>query len=467
MNKLVSSRSSFLVYWPVILFLFAAMIISFLFHMGILAFVLLIFLLLALVCRLWIRQAGQKIELKIMEEFDGLYPGEEGQIVFSIQNNKLIPVFRADLFFPLDREQCILPEEIRPVMEWEKPYLSELQACEDTVGVSSLESLSWYEGKTVRVTWTARKRGLYSNLGWSLRTGDGFGLGQSEQKLGREYQRDLAVFPAQVPVDVSFFMKNVWNSDTGTRGVLEDPSVIRSVRDYMPGDNIKHINWRLTARGLPLSVNVYEKILPQNAFLIFDGESFSGPDPHPEEMEEALSIIGSAAAALSERNIRCGLCLSKGDYDVKYRNTPVNAPLQDLLWALAACRPLPEETDESNKVTRQLPVFDRSFVEEESDYAGKCYYIVYDPDLADEELLERLGEGKVVVLSFIPGKAAQCFRREDIRRIRRSPGSEQAGQNARQEEDTVQSRLSTQQRDITAQGWHKTETEDKIVGGAV
>ena len=428
MNRLVSSRSSYLVYWPVIAILFAATIASFLFRLGILAFVLLIFLLLALICRLWIHKACQKIELKITSEFSGLYPGQEGQIVFSIKNNKLIPVFWADLFYPLDLRECMVPEYVRPALDWEKPVLKELHASEETVGESHIGAMSWYEGRTVKVKWTARKRGIYSNRGWSFRTGDGFGLGQEEQKLGSEYYRDLAVFPARIPVESAFFMKNVWNSDTGTRGILEDHTVIRSVRDYMPGDNVKAINWRLTARGLPLSVNLYEEILPQNAFLIFDGESFSGPDPHPEEMEEALSIIGSAAASLAEQDIRCGLCLSKGAYDAAYKNIPVSSDLSDVLWAMAAYQPQEPVKDEENHVIRQAPAFDRAFIMEEARHAGKCYYVAFDPDLADEKLLEMLGEGKAVVLSFTPGTKELNFRREDIRRLKKSESSADAPQ---------------------------------------
>ena len=215
-------------------------------------------------------------------------------------------------------------------------------------------------------------------------------------------------------------MKNVWNSDTGIRGILEDNTVIRSVRDYMPGDSVKHINWRLTARGLPLSVNVYEEILPQNAFLIFDGESFSGPDPHYDEMEEALSIIGSAAAALAQQNIHCGLSLSRGTYNRKYSNVPVSSDLQELLWAMAAYKPQEQVKDDSNHVVRQEPVFDHAFIAEESHSAGKSYYITYNPDLADLKLLEILGEGKVQVLSFIPGTKTLHFRRDDIIRLRRN-----------------------------------------------
>ena len=416
-NRLVGNKSSYLVFWPVIAFLGAAAIAGFLFKLQILAFAAAVLFLLALVCRIWIIQAGKNMEFLMVGESSGLYPGQKSDFVFHVKNNKLVPVLWADLFYPLGKDLCIIPEETRPAMEWEKLLLKEAGASQELVGESHLSSFSWYEAKTVTVQWTARHRGLYSNTGWSLRTGDGFGLGQTEQKLNRGYVREMAVFPERIPVNSDYFVKNAWNSDTGTRGVLEDHTVIRSVRDYQQGDNVKHINWRLAARGLPLSVNLYEEILPQNTFFIFDGESFSGPDPHREEMEEALCVIGSAAASLGERNIRCALSMSEGCYSKVYQNVQGNADPRQLLWALAAYQPAEPVKDDSNRIVRQNPGFDRSFVWEEAHKAGSCYYFVYDPDLSDRDLLSLIGEEKVTLLSYLPGNPSGKYRLRTVRSL--------------------------------------------------
>ena len=81
---------------------------------------------------------------------------------------------------------------------------------------------------------------------------------------------------------------------------MEDLTVIRSTRNYMTTDSLKHINWRLAARGLPLSVNVYEDILPKNVHFLLDGESFGGNVPHWEELEETLSILASEFVLLAD-----------------------------------------------------------------------------------------------------------------------------------------------------------------------
>ena len=416
-NRLVGNKSSYLVFWPVIAFLGAAAIAGFLFKLHILAFAAAVLFLLALVCRIWIIQAGKNMELLMTGDSVGLYPGQKSDFVFQVKNNKLIPVLLADLFYPLNKDLCIIPEETRPALDWEKMLLQEVGASEETVGESHLYSFSWYETKTITVRWTAQRRGIYSNAGWSLRTGDGFGLGQTEQKLSTSDQRDMAVFPERIPVNSDYFVKNAWNSDTGTHGVLEDHTVIRSVREYQPGDSVKHINWRLAARGLPLSVNLYEEILPQNTYFIFDGESFSGPEPHVQEMEEALCVIGSAAASLGERNIRCAMSMSKGVYSEVYQNIPENADPQEILWALAAYQPAETVKDENNKVIRQKPGFDPAFIADEAHKAGSCYYFVYDPDLCDQSLIELVGEEKITVLSYLPGRQDAGYRIRTVRSL--------------------------------------------------
>ena len=169
--------------------------------------------------------------------------------------------------------------------------------------------------------------------GWRLHTGDGFGLGQIERKIAENEGQKFAVYPKLVRIKPDLFLRNLWNADTGARGVMEDPTVIRSTRDYMTTDSLKHINWRLAARGLPLSVNVYEDILPRNIHFLFDGESFGGPESHLDEMEEALSILGSEIVRLRELQVQCGLSLSRG------AGTPaVNifhaGSAEELLWTI-------------------------------------------------------------------------------------------------------------------------------------
>lgn len=174
------------------------------------------------------------------------------------------------------------------------------------------------------------------------------------------------------------FLRNLWNADTGTRGVMEDVTVIRSTRDYQTSDSLRRINWRLTARGLPLSVNVYEDILPKSVHFIFDGESFSGAHPRPEELEDALSILASELVRLEGAQVRCGLSLSAGRGGEAVNLFALSSTTEDLLCALAAYEPAePVRDTDGGQIVDQLPDFDAAPLVRSARGVGRFYYIAY------------------------------------------------------------------------------------------
>jgi len=236
--------------------------------------------------------------------------------------------------------------------------------------------------------------------GWRLRTGDGFGLTQVERSIHKDAR--FAVYPRLIDVAPDLFLRNLWNTESGTRGVMEDPTIIRSTRDYMTTDSFKHINWRLAAQGLPLTVNVYEEILPQTVHFLFDGESFSGPDPHPEEMEDALSILASELVLLSERQVSCGLSLCRGAECEPVNLFPSSSHIEELLWALAAYQPMePKRDPNSGSILLQAPAFDTNTLYEAAGNVGRFYYISYDiASLTDRTLLRHLDHTCLSLLTY-------------------------------------------------------------------
>lgn len=415
--KLSLSRSSLLVS-PVFLFAspIAGVLCAFFGQTAPAAIFLLLFLLSA-VSRLWAFYAARKILVKVSYAAAGLFPGEETTVDIQITNDKFLPVVWMDAFFPLSSKLCLTPEGSRAPEEWEIPELKEMGFSETLVGEHRFSFLTWYETLHFTTRWTARCRGIYSTAGWRIRTGDGFGLTQTERPMFSSNPRHIAVYPALTGVSPDLFLRNLWNADTGARGVMEDPTVIRSTRDYMISDPSKRINWRLAARGLPLSVNIFEDILPQSIHFFLDGESFSGQEQHLPELEQTLSILASEFILLSDRQVRCGLSLCRGAgrraENIFAAETP--APL---LLSLAAYDPLPLKIDGANgKVIPQPSVFDEAPIWEASQKIGRFYYIAYDTEtLADRKLLRRLDPNCTTVLTFrepgtLPGFETVCLSR--------------------------------------------------------
>ena len=371
-------RSSVLVSLPVLGLLLLGGVLAAFFRQERLAFVLMFVFLLAGASRVWAALAARKVSVSVSGAARGMFPGEEVRLELTVRNDKFLPLVWLELFFPLSRSLCLTPEESRKPDDWEMLGLEEMGASTQLVGERRCSFLLWYETTRLSIRWRANRRGVYSSAGWRLRTGDGFGLTQIDCPLPREEARQFAVYPALVEVRPDLFLRNLWNADTGTRGVMEDVTVIRSTRDYQTSDSLRRINWRLTARGLPLSVNVYEDILPKSVHFIFDGESFSGAHPRPEELEDALSILASELVRLEGAQVRCGLSLCAGLGGAAVNLFAASSATEDLLCALAAYEPArPVWDEEGKRVVDQLPDFDEAPLAGAARSVGRFYYIAY------------------------------------------------------------------------------------------
>lgn len=400
-NKLEFGWSSFLVSAPVLVGSLLLCVLAAFFKQTILATALMFLFLFGGVARIWAFASARRISIAVTGTGQGLFPGETVTFEIEICNDKFLPVIWMEMFFPLSRDLCITPEHCHKPDDWDVSGLKDDGYSTELVSEKRLSFLLWYEKTRVTSCWTANHRGIYSTEGWHLRTGDGFGITQVTRNINQEAVRQFAVYPKLIPVKPDIFLRNQWNADTGIRGVMEDVTVIRSTRDYLTTDSLKRINWRLAARGLPLTVNTYEDILPRSIHFVFDGESFSGPTPHLEELEDALSILASEIVRLTEAQMPCGLSLCKGEKTNAVNFSPMNHA-EPLLWAMAAYQPLPPQYDtDQQTVIQQLPTFDEASLYEMSQRIGRMYYISYDGTfLKENKLLRSLDSTQVSLLTY-------------------------------------------------------------------
>ncbi|WP_297214396.1 DUF58 domain-containing protein [uncultured Flavonifractor sp.] len=407
--KPIFSRSSTLVVLPTLAGTLVLCLLAAFFGYGKLAAVLMFLFLLALAARLWAVLALRGLDVSAAPSAWGVFPGDTLTIPLRVHNGKFLPLVWAELFFPLSPQLCLVPEESREPDEREQSTLAEDGYSTQLVGERRLSFLLWYETVPLTIRWTARRRGVYSTAGWRVRTGDGFGLVQVEAPILQGGGWQLAVYPRLIKVRPELFLRNRWNSDTGARGVMEDPTVIRSTRDYQTTDSLKRINWRLAARCLPLTVNIYEDILPRGVHFLLDGESFSGPQPHPEELEDALSVLASLVVRLSALQVPCGLSLCRGS-----GGEAVNlfaAATEEMLFALAAYQVCPPKWDENGALLSQAPIFQEPALFEAARSVGRFYYILYDAARLDAKALpHRLGSSCTTLLTCLwDGKPAGEF----------------------------------------------------------
>ena len=204
-----------------------------------------------------------------------------------------------------------------------------------------------------------------------------------------------------IKVNTSLFFRNLWNSETGSYGVMEDLSVIKSTREYQTGDSLKHINWRLLARALPLSINTYEDILPKTVHLIFDGESFSGPRAHKREMEECISIIASILLSLKRHQVNCYFSICKGE-ESRGRTIHPKDGIREALYTLSVYEPLAEKlNDAGTEIVKQKSQFDIAALLATKSKVGRFYYFTYDAASIEENIARSINSEELCIFSYL------------------------------------------------------------------
>ncbi len=388
-------RSSLLVSLPVIAVSGIACLVTAFYGVETLSVYLLVIFLFSFASRLWAAFSSSCMEASLDLSSRGVFPGENVEIELRVRNGKFLPVAWLDLYMPIPRREALVPKDTRPTESWERSGLEAIGASTRIVGTRRLGRMLWYEEAVYSISMEARCRGVCTLDDWRLSTGDGFGLSESDIRLAKGTA--IAVYPQILDVDASPFLRNLWNSSTGSRGVMEDFTVIRSTRDYQAGDSVRNINWRLLARALPLTVNIYEEILPKSIHMIFDGESYS---EHKDEMEKALSVIASELLVLRDHDVRAVLSLPEGRYGGA---CTVRDDLAEALFHLSSYEPLEDRFD-YNEVKRiiQVSKFDVPSILASATECGHFFHFTYDAAvLSSKDILSSLGEEKVTVVSSV------------------------------------------------------------------
>lgn len=359
----------------------------------------LFFLLLGLICRYWGRRATDQLSFHIECRRTRLFPGQETTISYEVTNNKLLPLIWLELSQNGPEKDCLTPDDAFEA--YEAPY-------EDRTVPYLRQSFSFIGSfQTLRVEslWKAQRRGLYIIDQLVARSGDGFGLSQNDRLLSARELPMLAVYPRPTEVDLSLFLRPQWDTNIGSRGWMEDNTVLKGNREYQPGDNWKHINWRMTAREQGTPINLYESIQPHGMRFILDGESFCSC---PDELEAVLEILASILMGLSDAGINCSLSLpaSKRFPAMTLRSAEANS-VDDLLLHIAGYDFL-AELDASAEQSPAAPIYlPSAFPADAVPRTGSIFLITRSGAELPQRLMRRMPMGKCLVLCNEAPEAAE------------------------------------------------------------
>lgn len=206
-------------------------------------------------------------------------------------------------------------------------------------------SMTWYE----RVRWDYRvkcgRRGYFRLGPARVSGGDLLGLFASEKAIGdRDY---ILVYPRVVPLpQLGLPAVRPLGEVTSDARIFEDTSRPMGIRDYEPGDSMRIVDWKATARSQQLKARTYQ---PSSTVTVTLAVAVDTTEHYWEgystvNLERVITAAASVASYASEQQYSLGL-FSNGTpvlADRPMKIAPSRAPeqLPVILEVLATVRPL-------------------------------------------------------------------------------------------------------------------------------
>ncbi|NKI22951.1 DUF58 domain-containing protein [Paenibacillus dendritiformis] len=245
-----------------------------------------------------------------------LFAGEKVEMTETIGNDKLLPL-------PWVRLESMMPSALR----FGKQQNLEMDVGELSQNHRSLFALQPYTRVIRRHQITCVKRGIYRLDSVTMTAGDPFGVFDAVRRipLGLE----LTVYPALIPLDQLPLSTKSWIGDIPVRRwILEDPFWKSGVRPYRPGDTLKSVHWKATARTNSLQVHKFDYTADRKLMILVNFETSDGMWSKvtiPEQVEKALSYAASIAHAAVKQGMETGVSCN-GNLPGHTRGTALTFP---------------------------------------------------------------------------------------------------------------------------------------------
>lgn len=206
-------------------------------------------------------------------------------------------------------------------------------------------ALGWYERRRWRFQLRAGERGYHQLGPGTIRSADLLGL--FPRTRGDDTVDHLVVFPRVFSLEeLGLPADRPFGERRGGSRLFEDPLRIAGLREYRPGDPLRRVDWKATARSGDLRSRVYEPSATHQLYVLLniDTMSHSWEGYLKDDLERAVSTAASIAVWAAGARFAVGL-LANGsfpgsDRPIRLAPSRSRAQLPRLLEALAVIQPL-------------------------------------------------------------------------------------------------------------------------------
>ncbi len=150
-------------------------------------------------------------------------------------------------------------------------------------------------------------RGVYKIGEIDYEIGDPFGIFKVNKKESNE--GEIHVYPVIYEIFEEINTRSKYlDAYILSKNGVEDRNLVKDIRKYMPGDDIKRIHWKASAKHDTLLVKNYEKIEGNEVFLFINmnKENMENLDEEESMVDFAMSLMYN----LLKREIRCNISIN-------------------------------------------------------------------------------------------------------------------------------------------------------------
>ena len=294
--------------------------------------------LLGTVIWLWSRYSLSEVTYRRRFSVERLFFGEQTELLLEVTNAKPLPLawLRSEDDIP-DALALAPDERVRH-------YLASRRV------LVNLFSLGLYQRVIRRYTVTGTQRGAWKFGPAKLVCGDIFGFGSRHQEFADTTL--LLVYPRlyELP-ELGLDSRHPFGDHQTRNRLIDDPLLLSGVREYLPGDNFRHIHWKSTARRQELQTKLFEPSASRPLAIFINIRTFTHrfEGINPELREFAISAGASLARWAQLRGEAFGVFANSMMHaGRRVRVAPSAQPqqLSRVLEALAYCVSVPYTTIE-------------------------------------------------------------------------------------------------------------------------
>lgn len=311
----------------------------------------LLFFLTSGVARLWSAYALKQLEYRLDISEQHVYFGENINIEISLSNSKFLPLPWINLEAEVPQGVSFLKGNTFSLI---KPGRNML---------SGFFSLGWYHRLKRRYPARCGQRGLFYFGPARINSGDPFGFFHNATDYKSEIP--LLVYPRILTLtELGIPSRNPFGDIRVRPHLFEDPIQVKSIRDYVPGDPMKRIHWKASARLQKLQSRVFDHTTTMDMALFLDCCTVSGHFNWfvaNNDLFETAVLTATAIAADSLHNgYKVGVYANEFYQNstrmVKLPTSDHQGQMKAILEAMAQMRGLPMMTIDSliNREARQI-----------------------------------------------------------------------------------------------------------------